>query len=139
LASVAPSLAYSILSSLARAHSLSSGIFFLYRSGDPRDLHSFPTRRSSDLLYLGFGSYTDGGGGWLVAVDTGKSSGTPRLASAFTGGPWTGTTANSGMWGDGGAAIGPNGVVYVTTGHGPAGPVGNYWGEALLAFAPSLP
>ena len=58
------------------------------------------------LLYLGFGAYTDGGGGWLVAVDTGKSSGTPRLASAFTGGPWNGTTANSGMWGDGGAAIG---------------------------------
>ena len=91
------------------------------------------------LLYLGFGSYTDGGGGWLVAVDTGKSSGTPRLASAFTGGPWTGTTANSGMWGDGGAAIGPNGVVYVTTGNGPAGPLDNYWGESLLAFAPSLP
>src|SRR5882724_12460953 len=24
-------------------------IFFFYCSGDPRDLHSFPTRRSSDL------------------------------------------------------------------------------------------
>src|SRR5437588_11282182 len=26
--------------------------FFFYRSGDHRDLHSFPTRRSSDLLPL---------------------------------------------------------------------------------------
>src|SRR5437773_10707376 len=24
--------------------------FFFYRYGDPRDLHSFPTRRSSDLI-----------------------------------------------------------------------------------------
>src|SRR5438876_9203637 len=29
---------------------MSSKLFFFYSSGDPRDLHSFPTRRSSDLL-----------------------------------------------------------------------------------------
>src|SRR5690606_41212723 len=28
--------------------------FFLQRHGDPRDLHSFPTRRSSDLAFLLF-------------------------------------------------------------------------------------
>src|SRR5438270_13743673 len=28
---------------------VSSFLFFFYCSGDPRDLHSFPTRRSSDL------------------------------------------------------------------------------------------
>src|SRR5690606_39761753 len=27
--------------------------FFFYRYGRPRDLHSFPTRRSSDLLLMG--------------------------------------------------------------------------------------
>src|SRR5438034_11132739 len=27
--------------------------FFFYRSGDHRDLHSFPTRRSSDLAEVG--------------------------------------------------------------------------------------
>src|SRR5207249_10934538 len=27
-------------------------LFFFYRSSDHRDLHSFPTRRSSDLLWL---------------------------------------------------------------------------------------
>src|SRR5204862_6206230 len=35
------------------AHSLSAGLsscFFLRSSRDPRDLHSFPTRRSSDLV-----------------------------------------------------------------------------------------
>src|SRR5206468_5755293 len=29
-----------------------SVIFFFYLYGDPRDLHSFPTRRSSDLFVL---------------------------------------------------------------------------------------
>src|SRR5436305_6474306 len=28
-----------------------STVFFFYMYGDPRDLHSFPTRRSSDLAY----------------------------------------------------------------------------------------
>src|SRR5690349_24265799 len=32
------------------SHCLSS--FFLYRYGAPRDLHSFPTRRSSDLIVV---------------------------------------------------------------------------------------
>src|SRR5438876_6963124 len=27
-------------------------VFFFYRFGDPRDLHSFPTRRSSDLKVI---------------------------------------------------------------------------------------
>src|SRR5688500_20218111 len=29
--------------------------FFFSRDGDPRDLHSFPTRRSSDLRYVEIG------------------------------------------------------------------------------------
>src|SRR5699024_11581272 len=37
----------------------SSSAFFLYRSGDPRVLHSFPTRRSSDLGFV-FGVATGG-------------------------------------------------------------------------------
>src|SRR5688572_31098773 len=36
-------------------------IFFFYGSGDHRDLHSFPTRRSSDLRSLG-GLWTVGEG-----------------------------------------------------------------------------
>ncbi|TMB08582.1 MAG: hypothetical protein E6J66_16865 [Deltaproteobacteria bacterium] len=91
------------------------------------------------VLYLPFGSYIDGGGGWMVAVDTGRSSGTPRIASAFSGGPFADPSANAGMWGDGGASIGPGGIVYVTTGNGPSGPLDRYWGESLLAFAPTLP
>jgi hypothetical protein len=91
------------------------------------------------VLYLPFGSYTDGGGGWMVAVDTGRASGTPRIASSFSGGPFADPSANAGMWGDGGASIGPGGIVYVTTGNGPSGPLDRYWGQSLLAFAPTLP
>src|SRR5689334_24995097 len=32
-------------------------VFFFYCNGDPRDLHSFPTRRSSDLPPPGGGDY----------------------------------------------------------------------------------
>ena len=91
------------------------------------------------VLYVPFGSYIDGGAGWLVAVDTGLPSGFPRLASAFSGAPWMDPDANAGMWSAGGAALDANGVVYITTGNGPKGPLDRNWGNSILAFAPSLP
>src|SRR5438445_2958917 len=38
------------LPSRSAANPISCSFVFFSRSGDPRDLHSFPTRRSSDLL-----------------------------------------------------------------------------------------
>ena len=35
---------------------VTDGSLFFYGSGDHRDLHSFPTRRSSDLVVIGAGS-----------------------------------------------------------------------------------
>jgi len=75
----------------------------------------------------------------MVAVDTGRTSGSPRIASSFSGGPFADPSANAGMWGEGGTSIGPTGIVYVTTGNGPSCPLDRYWGESLLAFAPTLP
>src|SRR5439155_1295378 len=40
------------------------------------------------VLYVPFGSYIDGGAGWLVAVDTGLPSGCPPLARRLSGPPW---------------------------------------------------
>ena len=91
------------------------------------------------ILYVPFGSYIDGGAGWLVAVDTGLSSSSPRLASAFSGAPWMDPDANAGMWSAGGAALDANGVVYITTGNSPRGPLPRTWGNSILAFAPTLP
>src|SRR5699024_8456511 len=45
-----PRLSYCLLSSLTLASSLIIASFFFSCYRDPRDLHSFPTRRSSDLL-----------------------------------------------------------------------------------------
>src|SRR5690606_40999771 len=39
---------------------LVSSLFFLYRSGHLRDLHSFPTRRSSDLASAVGGDFSAG-------------------------------------------------------------------------------
>lgn len=46
-------------------------------------------------LYVPFGSYSDGGAGWMVAIDTGLVSGTPQLLSAFSAAPWTNPSANA--------------------------------------------
>src|SRR5205085_8869104 len=65
-----------------RVHSLDSFflLFFLYCSSDHRDLHSFPTRRSSDLLLAKvdveavLGELPGGRDGWLdlgLGVDPG--------------------------------------------------------------------
>src|SRR5690606_41941679 len=49
--SISPSTPATISTSLSspRVALSSLFLFFFQRSGDPRDLHSFPTRRSSDL------------------------------------------------------------------------------------------
>jgi len=91
------------------------------------------------VLYVPFGSYSDGGAGWMVAVDTGIVSGTPQLPSAFSGAPWSNPSANGGMWASGGAGVDPNGNVYVVTGNSPAGPSPGTWGESVLVWAPDLP
>jgi hypothetical protein len=91
------------------------------------------------VLYVPFGSYSDGGAGWMVAVDTGIVSGTPSLLSAFSAAPWINPSANGGMWASGGAGIDSNGNVYVVTGNGPAGPIPQTWGESVLVWAPDLP
>ena len=91
------------------------------------------------VLYIPFGSYSDGGAGWMVAVDTGIVSGTPQLLSAFSAAPWVNPSANGGMWASGGAGIDSSGNVYVVTGNSPAGPIPRTWGESVLVWAPDLP
>src|SRR2546426_2886426 len=91
------------------------------------------------VLYVPFGSYSDGGAGWMVAVDTGIVSGTPQLLSAFSGAPWNNPSANGGMWASGGVGVDPNGNVYVVTGNSPAGPIPGTWGESVLVWARDLP
>jgi hypothetical protein len=89
------------------------------------------------LLYVPFGAYSDGGVGFLVAVDTL----TPKLASAFSAAPSTAATANGGMWGSGGPAVDAAGDVYETTGNSPngSGPAAGVWGNSLLRWAPGSP
>ena len=91
------------------------------------------------LLYVPFGSYIDGGTGYLAAIDTGISSGTPRIRSSFAGAPSTDGSCNAGMWSAGGVSIDEKGYVYVTTGNGPPGPVPHNWSQSILAFEPNLP
>ena len=88
-------------------------------------------------LYVTFGTYGDGGAGWLVAVDTT----TPTLASAFSGAPSTVALANGGMWGSGGPAVDLNGYVYETTGNSPSGSMDSpgVWGDSLLVWKPGTP
>src|SRR5690625_1310085 len=58
-------------------------VFFFYCSGDHRDLHSFPTRRSSDLDTHGCSSPSSvsccGPPSWAVGVPPGRGS----MASAM--------------------------------------------------------
>src|SRR5206468_11310248 len=54
-------------------------LFFLYGSGDLRDLHSFPTRRSSDLGPKGLA----GGKRVIVALSRGGLYGAGAPAAAF--------------------------------------------------------
>src|SRR5262249_25882357 len=84
-----------------------------------------------------FGSYNDGGAGWMVAIDTRI----PTLASAFSAAPSTEPVANGGMWGSGGPAGDRSGNVYTTTGNSPSGSEGSrgVWGESLLVWPRSLP
>jgi hypothetical protein len=88
------------------------------------------------ILYVPFGSYSDGGAGWLVAIDTGLVSGTPQLLSAFSAAPWTFASANGGMWASGGAGIDSGGRVYAVTGNSPRGPLSQTCGELVLVWAP---
>src|SRR5690554_5663570 len=45
------------------------GVFFFYRYGHHRDLHSFPTRRSSDLIFFRyFVALKFSGGIWQLAT-----------------------------------------------------------------------
>jgi len=87
------------------------------------------------LLYVPYGAYGDGAEGWMMSVDTV----TPRLVSAFAGGPsGSRAFANAGMWGSGGPAVDAAGNVYDTTGNGPndVRDAPGYWGESLLVFGP---
>jgi hypothetical protein len=88
------------------------------------------------LLYLPFGAYADGGTGWIVAVDTH----TPRLEAAFAAAPFLDAAPNGGIWGSGGAAVGDDGSVYVTTGNSPehSEDAPNTWGNSFLRFSPEL-
>jgi hypothetical protein len=91
---------------------------------------------AGDRLYVPFGAYSDGGVGWMVAVDTATESVVSSFAVAATGT----TPASGGIWGAGGPAVDDAGRVYATTGNTPdgLGPAAGIWGESLLAFAPGL-
>src|SRR6266849_1060251 len=52
----------------ALEHFADAPLFFFYWYGDHRDLHSFPTRRSSDLQATGAGRRSLILGGWLAAL-----------------------------------------------------------------------
>jgi hypothetical protein len=89
-----------------------------------------------DRLYVSFGAYADGASGWMVAIDTALA----QVAASFSSAPSSAPTAFGGMWSAGGAAVGDDGRVFMTTGNAPdgSGPMPHVWGETLLAFAPSL-
>ena len=91
---------------------------------------------AGDLLYVPFGGYSDGGIGWLVAIDTRRAA----IAAAFSGAPSAVATANGGMWGPGGVTIDDDGTVCATTGNSPPGSdtTPNVWGQTLLCFDPTL-
>jgi outer membrane protein assembly factor BamB len=84
------------------------------------------------LLYVPFGSYVDGGAGWLVAVDTRR----PAVVSAFSVAPSSEPVANGGIWSAGGPAIDASGRVYATTGNSPAdsAEAPGVWGQSLLMW-----
>lgn len=90
------------------------------------------------LLYVPFGGYSDGASGWMIAVDTGIVSGTPAIASTFSGGHTSGT-ANGGMWASGGPSVDAAGNLFVVTGNSPAGTTAGSWGESVLRWGAGLP
>jgi outer membrane protein assembly factor BamB len=96
-------------------------------------------------LYVSFGSYFDGGLGWMVAIDTGS----PKIAATFSGSPQSQARCpdqcnldqpSAGMWSAGGPSIDDDGRVFTTTGNSPIGQtdVPGVWGQSLLSFTPSL-
>jgi hypothetical protein len=84
------------------------------------------------LVYVPFGSFVDGGAGWLVAVDTRR----PAVVSAFSAAPSTEPVANGGIWSSGGPAVDAGGRVYATTGNSPADSANaaGVWGQSLLVW-----
>ena len=90
------------------------------------------------ILYVPFGTYvSNGGAGWMVAINTR----TPSLASAFAGAASTVASENAGMWGSGGAAIDSNGDLLDTTGTSPDGSnnAPGVWGNSFLEWNPGTP
>jgi outer membrane protein assembly factor BamB len=87
-------------------------------------------------LYVPFGSYFDGGVGWIVAVDTRA----PRFAAAFSMAPSRTADANGGVWSAGGTTLDADGNLYATTGNGPpmTTPAPGVWANSLVRFAPPL-
>jgi hypothetical protein len=95
-------------------------------------------------LYVGFGSYYDGGIGWMVAVDVR----TPAVTASFSGAPVVppldpgapGNRASGGMWAAGGPAVASDGRVFMTTGNSPGDSYGapGVWGNSLLAWSAGL-
>jgi hypothetical protein len=90
------------------------------------------------VLYVPFGGYSDQAAGWMIAVDTGTVSGSPRILSSYAGGHTTGT-ANGGMWASGGPSIDALGNVFVVTGNSPTGQTLGSWGESVLRWGPGVP
>jgi hypothetical protein len=92
-------------------------------------------------LFVPFGTYYDGGIGWMVAVDVRARA----VAESFSGspvapdGPPT-NRASGGMWGVGGPALASDGRVFMTTGNSPATSLGaaGVWGNSLLAWKTDL-
>jgi len=96
----------------------------------------------NSILYVTFGSYPDQGPGFLVAVDTGISSGTPAILRTYSSGPADQAASSGGMWAPGGPALDADGNIYVVTGNWiPAQdpPLPGAWAETILVFAPVGP
>jgi hypothetical protein len=87
-------------------------------------------------LYVPFGSYSDGGVGWLVEIDTA----TPRLSTSFSSARSDAATAFGGIWGPGGAVLDDGGTIFATTGNAPGSSktLDHAWGNSLLGLAPGL-
>src|SRR5207249_11561260 len=65
-------------------NSHSSLLFFFHSYADHRYFHSFPTRRSSDLVRLRLRRSHDDFG-WLQQVNPGRRSPSPRMSPAAAG------------------------------------------------------
>jgi hypothetical protein len=87
-------------------------------------------------LYVPFGAYSDGGVGWMVAVDTAH----PAVVAAHSSAPSTLPTAYGGIWSPGGSAIDGDGNLYAATGNSPYGSADapHVWGQSLLQWRPTL-